>query len=1295
MLITINVDRNSEAAQTRLLEGLEVWLQLGLLSDAQVRQICRNHLIEPLPPIPVSTTTEDSSGSWILESNVTPAEPTHSKSNPTPTPTRVREQQTLVPRLLQSFVAEISVIWLLFLGVFMVVVSSGVLAASQWQNFPPAGQYGILLAYTIAFWGASLWTGRNPRLQLTARMLAITTLLIVPVNFWMMDGLKVGQSAAGVGVMAIAAIILTSITLSLLRTNVGLPPAVNFHLTALNAIGLSWLHWGWNWDGVPLIVTYIGTVGTAFCLSYQLQQRDRQRTRLPESTPESNSEAEPRPAPFPDLFSLGTIAIAFSVLLLIGRAVFGAQVPLNQLGLAFGICGWQFCYLSRPIANRVIWNRVGAGLMLWGWVIVVSVQPPWQAIAVSGLGLWLLWDRFKANWRTADLIALLGVGLQAFWLLWFVVPDVWRNGVIEWVSALEGQSVDGAFLISVGGFPYVVLMLGLATWLRRQQQPGLAQDTEQLALTLGVLLTCLGFSVGVVRSLNLLLSAITLAVVTRRRPSAREFLIYLTHATWLAALISWIVYGQPDLSNRNWAILFLAIALLEWVFSMNSRYPLWRQSAWHLGLLVAALAYPELWLDQPDGYWSLLWLAVPVFLTVLGNHRNSFHPQVASWLTIPALLLQLPLVNSLNTLLIALGVATVLMLFSTQRLRHLVAAGLTVGFALGFVGALIWKFFSDQVTATVGLNLVAIAIFGLWLLRAWLRRDREHSLRRLYAQATDGWAIGLTALLLPTLSGFVLFFYIYPTATELFVGATLITTLAIAYRLWQQPNDIGFCVLAWSVELGVASLVALYEPSLVAVAIATLTLGFASQLAGDWRVRLSGQPYRTSWHAIPLAYAALGWVLSHNEFTASSGLYTFAAAIIWIGIGRRQPSLRPLTYLALLALSIGAYELLIYQLLQATGGKAGDGITLLAGLAALIAVCDRLLTRWLTPYLRIDSSELHGFAHLHWAVGTALAPLAIASSLSPTGANLWIGTMTILTLYALATANHRWASHGPPNQHPTPSTWTYAGILEALATLIYVLHRLIPDHILTTWGAAIACVVAIPMYYLPWEEWGWPLRPWRRSASILPAAIVVITSYAIALQTLLITGAFYAWLAKAMRQMRLSYISVFLLDWAILKYLTTQGWLEPIWISTILGCSVLYVVQIDPDLQEASDRDKRHLLRVLATGMICLTALYQAEIELQPLAIWFAILTLVLSVGLILLGLVLRVRAFLYVGTVTFIVRVLRLLWLFISTYSLLLWAVGIVIGLIFIWVAATFEARRSQVTAFVQYWATELEAWE
>ena len=69
----------------------------------------------------------------------------------------------------------------------MVVVSSGVLAASQWEKFPAAGQYGVLLAYTLTFWAIGSWAKKQSNLHLTAQTLQEVTLLLVPINFWAMD----------------------------------------------------------------------------------------------------------------------------------------------------------------------------------------------------------------------------------------------------------------------------------------------------------------------------------------------------------------------------------------------------------------------------------------------------------------------------------------------------------------------------------------------------------------------------------------------------------------------------------------------------------------------------------------------------------------------------------------------------------------------------------------------------------------------------------------------------------------------------------------------------------------------------------------------------------------------------------------------------------------------------------------------------------------------------------------------------------------------------------------------------
>ena len=244
-----------------------------------------------------------------------------------------------------------------------------------------------------------------------------------------------------------------------------------------------------------------------------------------------------------------------------------------------------------------------------------------------------------------------------------------------------------------------------------------------------------------------------------------------------------------------------------------------------------------------------------------------------------------------------------------------------------------------------------------------------------------------------------------------------------------------------------------------------------------------------------------------------------------------------------------------------------------------------------------------------------------------------------------------------------------------------------------TWAGVITCAVSLAVYKLPWDRWGWPRRPFSLLSIWLPILTIGTTILEVKIPGLLIVSAFYAWIAKAYSRIRISYLAVFLLDWAILDYLNSQSLLTGLWFAIIAGLSVLYVVQVDPYFQEVQRRQERHVLRVLASASIALTALYQAEIS-EPMLV-FAGLTLILSIGFIFAGLILKVRAFLYVGTVTFVVQIVRVLWIFISTYSLLLWAVGIVLGLAFIWIAATFESRRSQVTTLLNSWTSALDTWD
>jgi hypothetical protein len=1225
--------------------------------------------------------------------------------------------------------AEVSIIWLLILGVFMVVVSSGVLAATQWQNFSAIGQYGILFAYTIAFALASFWTARQTRLRLTSRMLQLATLLIIPVNFWMMDGLRVGASFVGVVVCAIAALSLTAILLRLLHPRLGLTSGDRFRLIAVNSIGLSWLHWGWGWESVPLIATYLGTVGTAVLLwkQSQLHQSHPKQFQPNQSqhaeaggletgetkaggaelgsapdVPPKNGSAQDSPLP--------NVVIILAVLLLIGRAILAAQVPVDQLGLALSICGWVLGWLNRR-EQMQIWRWVGSGLLLLGWLVSISAEPPWQAIAISGLILWLLIDGMQSQLMQSrsslfTVAAIFGVGLQTYVLLWRMVPEGLRQQIVEWAIQTGGDRGMPDALVGVGGFPYILLTLGAAVWLRRRSvsneisgaslasslASGFSRSSRQveaLALILGLGLTLMSWENLLLRSLNLTLSALTLFFACRKRRSPLPIL-YLTHIIALVGVLCWIKLLFPGLSDLANARILLVGMAIEWFLSQGTSR--WQRSAWHLGLVLAGWGYFALFLSASSAYENLVGLLIPIGLTGLSYSSRSPNRRFAAWLSAAMLIAQLLLLNVLNAWLISLGVATVLMLLNTRLLRRRFAAFLTVGFALSFEGVAIAL--QDQFTDIVSLNLLAANLWLLWLLRDGLLRGRLPSqdelqrqseqpiLLELYAFAVNIWAIVLCILTLLVLTVLCLFEPTWSVAT-----AAGLTIGAIAYRIWQQPTNLGFCGMAWGTEILVIALVQLSQGGITEMAIVTLGLGLLTQLAGDIWVRRSSQPYRFSWHLIPLGYAGLGWLMGHTSFAATTGLYTLATALIGIGVGRRSLRLKPFSVLSILLISVAAYELLIYQLLQAKGGSTGDGVILLAGLAAFIAIANRLLSRWLVPYLRLTSAELQSIAHLHWAIGSGLALLAIPFSLSNQGAVLGLGTVGALSGYALAMGRGT-----PASESSTAQGWTYAGIWEAIAALGYMFYRWVPEW--AGWTGAIASLLAIGLYCLPWQRGGWSVRPWKNTAVILPGIAILLTIGTITLQSLLITAAFYAWLAQATRRIRLSYLSLLLFDWAILRYLNQQDWLTLLGFSLVFGGSLLYIAQVDPALQSASARQQRHWMRSIATGLISLTAYYQAEIETG--AAWvMGGLALGLGLGLVFLGIILRVRAFLYIGTAAFMLRILRLLWLFIYTYSALLWASGIVLGLLLIWTAATFEARRSQMNALLQYWMSELASWE
>ncbi|ASC72860.1 hypothetical protein XM38_038200 [Halomicronema hongdechloris C2206] len=84
-----------------------------------------------------------------------------------------------------------------------------------------------------------------------------------------------------------------------------------------------------------------------------------------------------------------------------------------------------------------------------------------------------------------------------------------------------------------------------------------------------------------------------------------------------------------------------------------------------------------------------------------------------------------------------------------------------------------------------------------------------------------------------------------------------------------------------------------------------------------------------------LGYGWLALGLRLGTATAWTGALTLGTAVLALEVGRQQ-GWRWLQWLALAGLSLGWYELILYQMLQADSGELGDALVVLAAVAVVI-----------------------------------------------------------------------------------------------------------------------------------------------------------------------------------------------------------------------------------------------------------------------------------------------------------------------------------------------------------------------
>ncbi|WP_309729134.1 hypothetical protein [Chamaesiphon sp. OTE_75_metabat_556] len=1271
-----------------LLNILDHLVRSQMLDRSQVLQIAKACLSEELP---------------LPDNKAQPAAPTLAPS------AAAIPAIPAMRTIWQNLKDELSVRWLLFLGVFLVVLSSGVLAATQWSRFPAWGQYGLLWLYTIGFWVVGRWARQQEGLRLTANTLQLVTLLLMPVNFWAIDSFGLWQQPLGLVTAIVAGCGLGGIVYLKQQQERGSGLLLGAYLVT------SCLQLGWQLPYWPAIAIYIGAIGVAIVL---------QKVRQIEG---------------------GALAV-YGVGILLLRGLFVAHLPLFTFGLAIGIVGWLFTQWGlqkdrrldrltqighaktslRTARYRVtlsnlarLYQRVGASLLVFGWLLSIGDllsgyrNSSWQAVAVSSLALVWIWQRLRSHQQDREVIALFIVGLQTYIvsnLLWAPLSTgAILAKILPFLVLVFGQNYifAGSLLI----FPYLLLWVWITNWFWHKGWQSLTRTGEILILVTGALLPLVNLSTPLSLLLDLLASTAILAHLTLRYLPVKSSYIYLTHLCGLATIFAAIAYGwtwYPSLASNliNVSnVLAIACTILTAIELWLSAQPVrratdgWQRSSWHFGLGLAISAYGCFLtiasFPTTPSMWPIWWLLVPIAFTYVALRQ----PPVQPWqLTnqprsagLAILGLGAGLVLTIDRpewrsiwLIAAVG----LMFPIVKRLQRILPAAIQIGFGLGLGVNLL----AESIAPSYWFLIGALTCTLLWFV--------SPKLPRIYAVASDRWAIGLAgmglaigslnyanniALDLQWLGS------LQRSNTPIFENIQLITLCAAVILAgsmrsrsqWQHnsiPQRVWFWSCIWALQLALSALVHLLGGNTLILATANITLAVPTWL---WIERDARQqlPSLTTpgIEFLPILLAGWGLILRLPFFNADTGLLSIAAGIVWVLASRR--SYRSIGYGGMLAGTLGCYELITHYLLQAPGGgNIADAFTVYGFATALLALAYRSGVWWRSRqggdlWWNFPLKHLKNVAHLHWAVASAwkIAAATMPALPLPQLTLLHLFISGLLGGYALIQARDL----------DGRDWWIYVGFAELLGVGIYARSIFQNLGIVDEGLILVACLVGLLILLAPWRQWGWQDRPWRIVALLLPLSRVVFEWEQISLLNLIILAGFYAGVARRQRQFGWAYLSLIFINWAGLRLLLEYHFNSPFWAAVLIGASILAAVQWDPYWQNS--KQNRHYGRIFGSGTIAIVALLWHQPWL-PIGIGLAIAAI---------GLVLRVRAWLYVGTISLLLTVTYQLLLLITEYPITKWAIGLLAGVLIITLAANFERRKAQIERALQHWLDRFQEWE
>lgn len=193
---------------------------------------------------------------------------------------------------------------------------------------------------------------------------------------------------------------------------------------------------------------------------------------------------------------------------------------------------------------------------------------------------------------------------------------------------------------------------------------------------------------------------------------------------------------------------------------------------------------------------------------------------------------------------------------------------------------------------------------------------------------------------------------------------------------------------------------------------------------------------------------------------------------------------------------------------------------------------------------------------------------------------------------------------------------------------------------------------------------------------------------------LLLAGLFYGWLSVMRRSFGFGLLAALAGNGGLWHFLHGESgyglsehpqlWLIP------AALSVLLASRINRDSLSAEQRSSIRYGALVVIYVSSTADIFLNGVDDSP---WLPIVLAVLSVGGVIAGLMLRVRAFLFLGTAFLVLSMLTMIWsASVNLHWTWLWYVmGIALGLFILYSFAMFERRRQEILRFVE----QLKQWQ